>query len=64
MGEIEEQLLDFVQHFLGAGVLAIYFVDHQDDRQVKGQSLRKHITRLRQWALCGIDQQQNAVNQR
>lgn len=32
MSEIEEELLDFMQNFLWAGVGAIHFVDYQNDR--------------------------------
>jgi hypothetical protein len=64
MSEVKEQLLYFVQYFFGSGVLAVDFVDHQDDGQVEGQSLRQHISRLGQWALRSVYQQQNAVYQR
>ena len=60
--EVDEQLVDLVEHLFGSGVAAIDLVDDDDGRQVERQRLLQHVPSLRQWALGGIDQQQDAVD--
>ncbi len=60
--EINEQIVDFVQHFLRARVGAVNLVDHDDRRQVSFQRLAEHVARLRQRAFARIHQQHHAVH--
>ncbi len=60
--EIDEQVVDLVQHFLRARVGTVDLVDHQDRRQLGFQRLAQHVTRLRQRTFAGIDQQHHAVH--
>ena len=60
--QIDEQIVDFVQHFLGARVGTIDFVDDHDRRQLGFQRLAQHVAGLRQRAFAGIHQQHHAVD--
>ena len=60
--EIDEQVVDFVQHFLGTRVGAINLVDHQDGRQVGFEGLAQDVAGLRQRAFAGVDQQHDTVD--
>ncbi len=60
--EIDEQVVNFVQHFLGTRVGAVNLVDHHDRRQLGFQRLAQHIARLRQRALAGVHQEHDAVH--
>ena len=60
--EIDEQVVDLVQHFLGTRVGAVDLVDHDDRRQLGFQRLAQHVARLRQRALAGVHQQHDAVH--
>ena len=59
--EIDEQVVDFVQHFLRAGVLAVDLVDDHDDLEAAFQRLAEHETGLGQGAFRCVDQQDGAV---
>ena len=59
--EIDEQVVDFVQHFLRAGVLAVDLVDDHDDLEAAFQRLAEHETGLGQGAFRRVDQQDGAV---
>src|SRR5208283_4035266 len=61
--EIDEQVVDFVQHLLRARITAVDLVDHHDGRQIGFQRFAQDITSLRQRALTRIDQQQDAVHE-
>ena len=60
--EIDEQVVDLVQHFLRARVGAVDLVDDQDRRQLGFQRLAQHVARLRQRAFAGVHQQHHAVH--
>ena len=60
--EIDEQVIDLVQHFLRARVGPVDLVDDQDRRQLGFQRLAQHVARLRQRTFAGIDQQHHAVH--
>ena len=60
--EVEEELVDLVEHLLGPGVGPVDLVEHDDGRQVGGHRLRQHVAGLGQRALGRVDQQQDAVD--
>ena len=60
--EIDEEVVDLVQHFLRAGVGAVDLVDDHDRRQLGFERLAEHVTRLRQRAFAGVHQQHDAVH--
>ena len=60
--EVEEQLVDLVEHLGDAGVGAVDLVDHQDHRQAGAQRLAQHEPGLGQRAFAGVDQQEHAVD--
>ena len=61
-GDVEQQVVAFVDDFVDAGVGPVGLVDHQDHRQVRGQCLAEHEAGLRQRPLGGVDQQQDPVD--
>ena len=61
--EIDEQIVDFVQHLLRPRVTAVDLVDHHDGRQLGLQRLAQDVASLRQGALTRVDQQQHAVHE-
>ena len=60
--KIDEQIVDFVEHFGDAGVRAVDFIDDHDLRQPRFQRLAKHVAGLRQRAFARVNQQHDAVN--
>ena len=60
--EVDEELVDLVDHFLGSGVAAVDFVDDHDGGQVARERLLQHVARLGQRALGGVDQQDDPVD--
>ena len=60
--EVNEQIVDLVEHFLRAGIGAVDLVDDHYGRQPGFQRLAQYVAGLRQRALAGIDQQHDAVN--
>ena len=60
--EIDEEVVDLVEHFLRAGVVAVDLVDDDDRRQPGFERLGEHEAGLRQRAFGGVDQQQDAVD--
>ena len=60
--EIDEKVVDLVQHFRHTRVGAIDLVDHDDGRKVRFQGLREDIARLGQRPFAGIDEQHDAVH--
>ena len=63
VGEVEEQVLDLVEHLVGARVGAVDLVDHDDGRQVGGDRLRQHVAGLRERAFGRVDEEQHAVDE-
>ena len=62
--EIDEQVVDLVQHFLGARVRAIDLVDDDNGRQPPFQRLPQDEPGLRERAFRRVDQQHHAVDHR
>ena len=62
--EVEEQLVDLVDHLGDARVGPVDLVHHEDHRQPGLQRLAQHEAGLGQRALGGVDQQQHAVDHR
>ena len=62
--EVDEQIVNLVEHFRRARVGAIDLVDAKNRGQVRLERLLEHEARLRQRTLARIDQQQHAVHHR
>ena len=62
--EVDEQLVDLVDHLGDARVRPVDLVDDEDHRQPRLERLAQDEARLRQRALGGVDQQQHAVDHR
>ena len=60
--EIDEQVVDFVQHFLRARIGPVDLVDHHDRLELRLERLGQHVARLRQRPLGRIHQQHHAVH--
>ncbi len=60
--EINEQVVNFVQNFLGARVGAVNLVDDQNGRQLRFERFTQHVARLRQRAFTGVHQQHDTVH--
>ena len=61
-GQAQQQVHGLVHDFVDAGVGAVGLVDQQDHGQVRGQGLAQHEAGLRQRALGGVDEQDDAVD--
>ena len=62
--QIDEQVVDLVEHRLGARVRTVDLVDDDHRHQAAGQRLAQHEPRLRQRAFRGVHQQHDAVHHR
>ena len=62
--EIDEQVVDLVQHFRGARVGPVDLVDDDDRRQPALERLAQHEPRLRQRPFRRVHQQHHAVHHR
>ena len=62
--EFDEQVEDHVEHFVGAGVLTVDLVDHDDRAQLMLKRLLEHEPRLRHGPFGSIDEQEDAVRHR
>ncbi len=60
--EIDEQIVDFVEHFGDAGVGAVDFIDDHDLGKPRFERLAEHVAGLGQRAFAGVDQQHDAVD--
>ncbi len=60
--EVDEEVVDLVQHFLRAGVGAVDLVDADDRGQAEREGLLEHEARLRKRTLGGIDEEHHAVD--
>ena len=60
--QIDEQIVDLVQHLRHARVRPVDLVDHHDGRQLGLQRLRQHVARLRQRPFAGVHQQHDPVH--
>ena len=62
VGQLQEQLQALVDDLGDPGVRAVGLVDHQHDGQAGGEGLAEHEAGLRERALGGVDEQQDAVD--
>ena len=62
--EVDEEVVDLVEHLGGARVLAVDLVDDDHRGELGLQRLLQHEARLGQGALGGVDEEQHAVHQR
>ena len=60
--EVDEQLVDLVDDLGDAGVGTVDLVDHEDHGHVVRERLAEHEAGLRQRALGGVDQEDDAVD--
>ncbi len=60
--EVDEEVVDLVQDFLGTGVGTVDLVDDDHRGEAGLKRLRKHVPGLRQGAFGGVDQQHHAVD--
>ena len=60
--EVDEELVDLVDDLGDAGVGPVDLVDHEDHRQLRLERLAQDEAGLRQRALGGVDEQQDAVD--
>ena len=60
--EIDEQVVDFVQDLLRAGVLPVDLVNYDDRLEVKFQALLEHELRLWQTSFGRIDKKQHTID--
>ena len=58
--QVDEQVVNFVEHFLGAGVLAVNLVDDHNHGQTGLKGFAQHKTRLRQRPFSRVHQQDRA----
>ena len=62
--EVEEQLVDLVDHLGHARIGPVDLVDDEDDRQLRLESLAQNKAGLRQRTLGGVDEQQHTIDHR
>src|SRR5207302_1989039 len=60
--EINKEIVNFVEHFLRAGVGAVDFVDDHNGRQAGLKGFGKNVASLRQRPFAGVHQQHDAIN--
>ena len=63
-GKTQKKIVSFFNNLIDASIGAVGLVNEQDHWKLGFESLAKHETSLRQWALGCIDEQNNAVNHR
>ena len=62
--EVDEQVVDLVEHLGRPRVRPVHLVDHHDRRQPPLQRLAQHEAGLRKGSLTGVDEQQHPVDHR
>ena len=60
--QIDEQIVDFVQHFLDARIRPVDLVDHQNGWELGFERLHQNVASLRQRAFARVHQQHHAVH--
>ena len=60
--QIDEQVVDLVQHFGNTGIRAVDLVDYNYGRQFGFERLHEHIAGLRQRSFAGVHQQHHAIH--
>ena len=61
-GQGQQQVGGLGDDLIEPGVGAVHLVDHEDDRQVRGQGLAQHEAGLGQGPLGGVDEEDDAVD--
>src|SRR6202007_1661520 len=60
--EIDEEIVDFVKHFLWTRIRTVNLIDDEDGLQLRFERLRENVARLGQGSFRGIDEQNDAVD--
>ena len=60
--EVDEEIVNLVDHVLNTCILAVDLIDHDDWGQVRFERFHKDIARLWQRSFAGVDEQHHAVN--
>jgi len=60
--EVDEEIVDYIQHLLGSGVVPIDLVDDDDDPESALQRLAEDKASLWQRSLGGVHEQDRAIN--
>ncbi len=60
--EIDKEVVNLVENFLRTRVGTVDLVDDENRLQIRFERLAEHVTRLRQRAFAGIDEQHDAVD--
>jgi len=60
--EVDEEVVDFVEDYFGAGIGAVDLIEDDDGGQLGPQGLLKHIARLRERAFAGVNEKEDAVH--
>ena len=60
--QIDEEIIDFVQDFLGPSIGPVNLVEHNDRRQLRRQGLLQNVARLRQRPFARVHQHYDAVH--
>ncbi len=60
--EVDEEVIDFVQDFLGTGVGAVDLVDDDHRGEAGFEGLREHVAGLGKGAFGGVDEEDYAVD--
>ncbi len=62
--EVEEELIDLIDHLADPGIGPIDLVHHQDHRQMGLERLAEHEARLGEGPLGGVDEEQHPIDHR
>ena len=62
VGKLKQKIIDFVQDFLGSGILTVDLVDYNYDRKVLLKGLSEHETCLRKRTFGCVDQKDYSVD--
>src|SRR5208282_5356861 len=60
--EINKEVVNLVENFLRTRVGPVDFINDENRLQIRFESFAQHVTRLRQRAFAGIDQQHDAID--
>ena len=60
--QIDEEVVNLIQHRRRPRVRSIDFIQHDNRRQLRRQRLLQHVTRLRQRPFARVHQQQHSVH--
>ena len=60
--QVDKQIIHIIDDFINPGVVAINFINDEDDGQFFRQGFFHDETRLWQWSLAGINQEHGAIH--